>query len=105
MIKIKKIKKKILLIKIIIIEYIIIFLYKNLNLKIAVCTMGKTENLYAKEFINYYLKLGVNHIYILDDNDLNTEKISDIIDNFNKKYVTIYNNIKYKIKNQNIFFT
>ena len=38
--------------------------FKSNNLKIALCTMGKKENLYVKEFIDYYIKLGINHIFI-----------------------------------------
>ena len=36
---------------------------KKKEIKIALCTMGKRENLYAKEFINYYIKLGVDKIF------------------------------------------
>ena len=67
--------------------------------------MAKKENLYAKEFIDYYIKLGVDHIFIYDDNDPNTEKISDVINEKYKKYVSIYENIKSTIKNQTIAFT
>ena len=31
------------------------------DIKIALCTMGRTENLYVKEFIEYYIKLGIDH--------------------------------------------
>ena len=40
----------------------------------ALCTMGREENLYAKEFVDHYLKLGFDHIFIYDDNEPNTEK-------------------------------
>ena len=53
---------------------------KTQTMKIALCTVGKKENLYAKEFIEYYINLGVNHIFIYDDNEKNDEKIGDIID-------------------------
>ena len=79
--------------------------YKYLFLKIALCTMGKQENLYVKEFINYYRKLGIDKIYIYDDNDFNTEKINDIIDPLTKNFVKVYENIKFKIKNQSDAFT
>ena len=59
--------------------FLFCFLPKKKNLKIALCTMGKKENLYVKEFIDYYIKLGVNHIFIYDDNDINTERIKDVI--------------------------
>ena len=79
---------------------------KNIpNLKVALCTMGRKENLYAKEYINYYIKLGIDHIFIYDDNDQGSEKISDVIDNSYEKYVTIYENITQTIKNQPNAFT
>ena len=67
--------------------------------------MGKKENLYIKEFIDYYIKLGIDHIFIYDDNDPNTEKMSDIINDTYKNTVTIYENIKNTIKHQNLAFT
>ena len=75
------------------------------HLKIAICTMAKKENLYIKEFVNYYKKIGVDHIYIYDDNDKNSEKISDVIDKKYNKYVTIYDKNENKPKNQHIAFT
>ena len=39
-----------------------LYYIQNKNIKIALCTMGKNENLYAKEFVEYYLKIGVDHI-------------------------------------------
>ena len=44
--------------------------------------MGKKENLYVEEFVHYYRKLGINKIFIYDDNDVNTEKIRDVISPF-----------------------
>ena len=88
-----------------------VYLNKNIkmkiqkNTKVAVCTMGRSENLYAKEFVDYYLKLGINHIFIYDDNDPNTEKISDVIGHNYKDNITIYENIKNTIKNQPSAFT
>ena len=38
--------------------------------------MGKNENLYIKEFVDYYIKLGINHIFIYDDNENSTERFS-----------------------------
>ena len=90
----------------IIIYFFIPFCYykKPLNIKVAICTMAKQENLYIKEFVDYYINLGINHFYIYDSNDPNTEKISDIIGKEYKKYVTIYENKK-EIINQTIAYT
>ena len=75
------------------------------NIKVALCTMGKKENLYAKEFIEYYVNLGIDQLFIFDDNDPNTERMSDVVENKYKKYVTIHENIKGKIKGQSVAFT
>ena len=75
-------KKKILLI--LVYCYIFIDFYKNYkikkDIKVAICTMGKMENLYINEFVDYYSKLGIDRIFIYDDNDPGTEKISDALD-------------------------
>jgi hypothetical protein len=77
----------------------------NNEKKISLCTMGRKENLYVKEFVEYYIKLGIDHIFIYDDNEQNTEKISDILGSKYKNRVTIYENIKEKIYSQPEAFT
>ena len=99
---------KIIFFLLLVLIYISIHLdLKIKKIKIALCTMAKNENLYAKEFINYYIKLGIDQIYIYDDSDekLNIEKNSDIMIFQYKKYLTIYNNIKNEIHNQSEAFT
>ena len=54
-------------------------LYENNSKKVALCSIGKDENLYAKEFVEYYLSLGFDKIIILDNNDLKGEKFDDIL--------------------------
>ena len=73
---------------------------KNKNIKVCLCAIGKKENLYAKEFVNHYKKIGYNHIYIYDNNDENDEKFEDVLqDEINSNFVTIVN-IRGKIKGQ-----
>ena len=36
---------------------------KKRNIKVGLCIMGKEENVYAKEYINHYKKLGYVVIY------------------------------------------
>jgi hypothetical protein len=83
----------------------IIIFHKKIDIKVALCTMGKNENLYVKEFISYYFKLGIDKIFIYDNNDLNSEKISDMIDSQYKEYVKIYQTKNLKIFNQSQAFT
>ena len=97
-------KKKLIKYFLILINIISFFmLFKLTHIRIALCTMGKNENLYVKEFINYYTNLGIDKIFIYDDNDINTEKIRDVVP-FTKS-VVIYDKIKNKIKNQGQAYT
>lgn len=76
------------------------------SLKLALCTMGKKENLYAKEFVEYHIKLGFDHLFIYDDNDPNTEKIIDVVPDKYKDKVTIIDNLRSKnINNQIAAYT
>ena len=54
---------------------------KKKKIKVCLCVIGKKENLYIKEFINHYREIGYNHIYIYDNNDINSERIDSIINN------------------------
>lgn len=65
---------------------------KNKDIKVCLCIMGKEENIYAKEYIAHYKKLGYNHIFLYDNNDINGEKFEKIlIDEINDDFVTILN--------------
>ena len=48
------------------------------------CSMGKEENLYVRELINYYLSLGVKKFVLGDNNLPNTEKLSDVLQDYIK---------------------
>ena len=50
---------------------------------VGICSIGRKENLYAKEFVDYYLKLGIKKIIIYDDNEINGEKFEDVL----KEYI------------------
>ena len=60
------------------------------DIKVCLCMLGKKENLYAKETVQYYKKIGYNHIYIYDNNDIGDEKLEDVLYNeINNNFVTI----------------
>ena len=46
------------------------------------CGIGRQENKYAREFIEYYINLGVEKFIIGDNNLPNTEKLSDILQDY-----------------------
>ena len=54
---------------------------KKKQLKVCLCVIGKKENLYAREFVDYYRKIGYNNIFIYDNNEINDEKFEDVINN------------------------
>ena len=52
-----------------------------------VCTITKVkkENLYVRDFVEYYIKFGVDKFYFGDDNPENIENLSDVLDDYIKK--------------------
>ena len=49
------------------------------NIKVCLCTLGKNENRYIIEFVEYYKKYGVDKIFIYDNNDINGEKFENVL--------------------------
>ena len=65
---------------------------KNSDVKVCLCTLGKKENRYAREFVEYYKKLDVDKIYLYDNNDVDGEKLEEPIDDYVKNgFVEILN--------------
>ena len=65
---------------------------EKLNFKICVCTCGKNENKYAREFVEHYKRYGIDKIFIYDNNENNDEKFEDVLSDYiNNGYVKIYN--------------
>ena len=78
------------------------FKYKRRNndIKVGLCVIGKNENLYIQEFINYYRKLGYNHIFLYDNNDINGQGFDNIIKN-EINFVSIINYRGFRGKEEN----
>lgn len=86
--------------------FIILILYekKKKNILVCLCVIGRRENLYVKEFIEYYKNLGYNHIFIYDNNYLNEtkEKFIDILEEDVKNgFVSIINFFNFRGKHNN----
>ena len=65
---------------------------KEEKMKVCLCSIGKEENLYIKEFVSHYKKIGYTNIFIYDNNDINGEKFEDILQNeINEGFVSIIN--------------
>ena len=55
--------------------------YTNKKIKgICICVVGKKENLYAKEFVEYYVNLKVDKIIVVDNNDIDGERFEDVLE-------------------------
>ena len=66
-------------------------IYKK-NIKVCLCTLGKNENLYIKEFVEYYKNFGVDKIFLYDNNDIDGESFEKVIKNYiDDSYVDILN--------------
>ena len=58
--------------------------------KVGLCIICKRENLYIKEFINHYKKLGYNHIFIYDNNNEDEENFDIVLKKeIKEKFVTV----------------
>jgi len=51
---------------------------------ICICSICKDENLYIKEFVDYYFKLGIDKLFIYDNNEINGENIRGILSEYIK---------------------
>ena len=60
--------------------------------KVCLCTLGKEENRYIREFVDYYKKIGVDKIYLYDNNNFKGEGFEEVIaDYINIGFVEIIN--------------
>ena len=49
-------------------------------MKVYVCALAKNEHLYINEWVKYYVGLGIDHIYLYDNDNLNSQFIGNYID-------------------------
>lgn len=65
---------------------------KKKEIKVCICTLGKMENKYIREFVEFYWKHGVDNIFLYDNNDLGGEKFEEVIkDYIDKGFVKLLN--------------
>ena len=53
-------------------------------MQVVICALAKNEHLYINEWVNHYLKLGFDKIYIFDNDDLDSPYVGDFIENKEK---------------------
>ena len=117
--RILKFKKKLYIIKILFLFFLFILFFsiyifnnnnynnKNINeSKVCICTLAKQENLYIREYLEHYKNYGVNKIYLYDNNDIDGEKIEDVVSVYIKSGLVEISNwrgekkVQYKIINE-----
>lgn len=77
----------------------------NLDLKICLCTLGKNENKYIREFVEYYKNYGVDKIFLYDNNDIQGERFEEVIEDYiNINYVKIFSSLLYMILEEFLLF-
>ena len=52
-------------------------------MRVAISSIAKMENNYVNEWIAYHLSIGFDHIFLFDNNDLNGERLSEVVKNPN----------------------
>ena len=70
-------------------------------MKVALTAIVKNENKYLREWVEYYKQLGVDHIYIGDNNDSEGEQLETVLYDYLElpnPYITIVN-----VKNKKIY--
>ena len=69
------------------------FLKNDTNINVCLCTIGKKENKYVREYVEHYQRLGVDKIFIYDNNDIiNGESFEKVLGDFIKsKYIELIN--------------
>ena len=72
--------------------------------EICSVTKAKYENLYVREFVEYYLSIGVDKFYFGDDNEDNVENLSDVLDDYVKKGIVDINYVYYRNMSHEMFF-
>ena len=51
-------------------------------MKVALCAIGRLENQYAVEYVEHYIKLGFDKIFIYDNNHDEEEHFEDVLQQF-----------------------
>ena len=51
-------------------------------MEVAVCAIAKNENLYIREWVEWYKNLGISKIFLYDNNDLDGERFEEVINDY-----------------------
>lgn len=59
-------------------------------MQVVICALAKNEHLYINEWVKHYLDLGIDHIYLYDNDNQNSPYIGNCIDKSLRDKITIY---------------
>ena len=85
---------KIIIFKLFIIFVIIIeniYIHSIRAIKICLCTYGKKENRYIREFVEHYKKLGIDKIFLYDNNNIKGERFQEKINDYIRNFIFLKN--------------
>ena len=68
------------------------------NTKVCICTPVKKENRYIKEYVEHYKNYGVDKIFLYDNNEVNGERLENVIGEYIKKGLVEVLDYRGKIK-------
>ena len=69
-------------------------------MKVCVCTCGKNENKYAREFVDHYKGYGIDKIFIYDNNNDNNENFERVLSDYIKSGFVQVINFRERLKIQ-----
>lgn len=60
-------------------------------MQVVICALAKNEHLYINEWVKHYIGLGIDHIYLYDNDNIDSPYIGNYIDRELQDKITIYN--------------
>lgn len=69
-------------------------------MKTLLCVIGKLENHYIREFVEYHKNIGFTNIVIYDNNDVDGERFEEVINDYIQNGYVILKNYRGKVKAQ-----
>ena len=93
-------KKSIFIIILYLLVFTLINYTKSAQIKVCLCTIGKLENLYIREYLSHFKRYGIDKIFIYDNNDINDERFERVINDYIRMGFVFIINYRGKIKQQ-----
>ena len=71
----------------------------NSPLKVALCAIAKNENLYIREWVEFYKNIGISKVIINDNNDKEGERFDVVINDYIEDGFVDINDMRGIVKN------